>query len=128
MKKILSALLLSTMAISGFSQDIINFEEQNHKAVSVYDYWENSPFRTGKLEGQFEIVNNPVKEEGTNNSDKVLSFTRSRYGSHLYGARIDLKEPIQLSSTASYFHVLIKTPNKGNVALIGLGKRDDWAN
>lgn len=128
MKKILSALLLSTMAINGFSQDIINFEEQNHKAVSVYDYWENSPFRTGQLEGQFEIIDNPAKEEETNNSDKVLSFTRSRYGSHLYGVRIDLKEPIQLSSTASYFHVLIKTPNKGNVALIGLGKRDDWAN
>lgn len=128
MKKILSALLLSTMAISGFAQDVINFEEQNHKAVSVYDYWENSPFRTGQLEGQFEIIDNPAKEEGTNNSDKVLSFTRSRYGSHLYGARIDLKEPIQLSSTPSYFHVLIKTPNKGNVALIGLGKRDDWAN
>lgn len=126
MKKILSTILLSSMVIGGFAQTTINFEEENHKAVSTYDYWENSPFRTGKLDGQFEIIDNPAKEEGVNDSEKVLAFKRSRYGSNLYGARIDLKTPIQLSSTPSYVHVLIKTPNKGNIALVGLGKRNDW--
>lgn len=126
MKKILSALFLSTATIMGFAQENINFEEQNHKSISVYDYWENSPFRKGILQGQYEIIDNPAIEETTNGSSKVLAFKRSRYASNLYGARIDLKSPIQLSSTPSYIHVMIKTPKKGKIALVGLGKRNDW--
>lgn len=124
-KYILSILSVSMITMAGMAQTI-NFEENNHKAISTYDYWVDSPFRTGELAGQVEIIDNPSPEEGVNETAKVLAFNRSRYGSHLYGARIDLQTPIQLSSTQSYIHVLVKTPKKGSLALIGLGKRNDW--
>lgn len=124
-KYILSILSASMITVAGMAQTI-NFEEDNHKAISTYDYWVDSPFRTGKLAGQVEIIDNPSPEEGVNETAKVLAFNRSRYGSHLYGARIDLKTPIQLSSTQSYIHVLVKTPQRGSLALVGLGKRNDW--
>ncbi len=124
-KYILSILSVSMITMAGMAQTI-NFEENNHKAISTYDYWVDSPFRTGELAGQVEIIDNPSPEEGVNETAKVLAFNRSRYGSHLYGARIDLKTPIQLSSTQSYIHVLVKTPQRGSLALVGLGKRNDW--
>lgn len=124
-KYILSILSASMITVAGMAQTI-NFEEDNHKAISTYDYWVDSPFRTGQLAGQVEIIDNPSPEEGVNTTAKVLAFNRSRYGSNLYGARIDLKTPIQLSSTQSYIHVLVKTPQRGSLALVGLGKRNDW--
>lgn len=126
-KYILSILSASMITVAGMAQSInINFEQNNHKAISTYDYWVDSPFRTGLLAGQVQIVDNPAPETGVNETAKVLAFNRSRYGSHLYGARIDLKTPIQLSSTQSYIHVLVKTPQRGSLALVGLGKRNDW--
>lgn len=124
-KYILSILSVSMITMAGMAQTI-NFEENNHKAISTYDYWVDSPFRTGLLAGQVQIIDNPSPETDVNETAKVLAFKRSRYGSNLYGARIDLKTPIQLSSTQSYIHVLVKTPKKGSLALIGLGKRNDW--
>lgn len=126
-KYILSILSASMITVAGMAQSInINFEQNNHKAISTYDYWVDSPFRTGLLAGQVQIVDNPAPETGVNETAKVLAFNRSRYGSHLYGARIDLKTPIQLSATPTYIHVLVKTPQRGSLALVGLGKRNDW--
>ena len=126
-KYILSILSASMITVAGMAQSInINFEQNNHKAISTSDYWVDSPFRTGLLAGQVQIVDNPAPETGVNETAKVLAFNRSRYGSHLYGARIDLKTPIQLSATPTYIHVLVKTPQRGSLALVGLGKRNDW--
>ena len=89
-KYILSILSASMITVAGMAQSInINFEQNNHKAISTYDYWVDSPFRTGLLAGQVQIVDNPAPETGVNETAKVLAFNRSRYGSHLYGARID---------------------------------------
>lgn len=126
MKHILSALLLSAAATAGIAQDAITFENENHKSVSTYDQWESSPFRTGLLEGQVKIIDNSFIEEGINESSQILAFNRSRYGSHLYGARVDLKTPVRLSPTPSYVHVMTRSPRKGSVAVVGLGKRYDW--
>lgn len=128
MKRTFSVLLLSVLAISAFSQDIMDFENESRKVISVYDYWDGSPFRKGLLHGECEVIDNPVVESGANETRKVLSFRRSRYGSNLFGARIDLKNPILLSSKPSYVHVMINSPVKCKPALLGLGKRDDWDN
>lgn len=116
---------MSFLLNGSFAQNI-NFETDTPKAVSAYDYWEMSPFRTGKLEGQFEVIDNPAKDRYTNSTEKVLAFKRSRFGSNLYGARIDLKTPVQLSVIPSYIHVMLRTPHNSRPAIIGLGKRKDW--
>ena len=41
----------------------INFEDDNLKAVGVYDTWADSPFRTGKLAGNVAIVDNFLADE-----------------------------------------------------------------
>lgn len=114
-------------AFGGYAETTLcQFEEVDYSAISTYDYWDQSPFNTGLLTGQIEVVDNPVSDD-INGSAKVLAFQRSRYGSHLYGARIDLTSPIALSPTPQYIHVLMYKPVAGRVALVGLGKRNDWA-
>lgn len=114
-------------ALGGYAETTLcQFEETDYNAISTYDYWDKSPFNTGELPGQIAVVDNPYSDE-INGSGKVLAFQRSRYGSHLYGARIDLKTPITLSPTPQYIHVLMYKPVSGRVALVGLGKRNDWA-
>lgn len=115
-------------ALGGYAETTLcQFEEADYNAISTYDYWDKSPFNTGDLTGQITVVDNPYSDD-INGSGKVLAFQRSRYGSHLYGARIDLTTPIALSPTPQYIHVLMYKPVSGRVALVGLGKRDDWAN
>ena len=114
-------------ALGGYAETTLcQFEEADYNAISTYDYWDKSPFNTGDLTGQIDVVDNPYSDD-INGSGKVLAFQRSRYGSHLYGARIDLTTPIALSPTPQYIHVLMYKPVSGRVALVGLGKRDDWA-
>lgn len=107
----------------------IGFEQQDYKSIVVYDTWEHSPFRTGKLQGNVGIIDNPHTETdeilgvAPNPSAKVLAFQRSRFASNTFGARIDLQQPLKLKPTLQYVHVMLHKPVAGRVMLIGLGKR-----
>ena len=78
----------------------IDFETTDgYTAIGVYDTWEASPFRTGKLEGNAAVIPNPFREASpqatapANPTTKVLAVQRSRFGSNTFGARIDLTHP-----------------------------------
>ena len=116
----------------------IDFENQNYKALGVYDTWKKSPFRsqngqTAALEGNVQVVSNidknydEILKATPNASDNVLGFQRSRFGSNTFGARIDLKQPFALTKETKYVHVMIHKPKAGRTMLIGLGKRTDRA-
>ena len=90
------ALAALTMPLAASAQSVIDFETSATQgaSVSVFDTWENSPFRTGKLNGNIKVIDNPFKvvDEITGNgnqSDKVLAFQRSRFGSSTFGARVE---------------------------------------
>ena len=124
-----------TMPLTASAQSVIDFETDATKgaSVSVFDTWENSPFRTNKLNGNIKVIDNPFKvvDEITGNgnkSDKVLAFQRSRFGSSTFGARVELAEPLALTPKTQYVHVKIYTPKTGNIMLFALGKRADRAN
>lgn len=123
-------LCLAVLPASSTAQTI-NFETQDYKSIGVYDTWEHSPFRTGQLTGNVAVVSNhltdidPVLQTVPNSSAKILGIQRSRYGSNTFGARIDLKEPFELTPKSRYVHVLINKPVSSRVMLIGLGKRKD---
>lgn len=123
-----------TMPLAASAQSVIDFETDATKgaSVSVFDTWENSPFRTNKLNGNIKVIDNPFKvvDEITGNgnkSDKVLAFQRSRFGSNTFGGRIELSEPLALTQKTQYVHVKIYTPKTGNIMLFALGKRADRA-
>ncbi len=116
----------------------IDFENQNYKALGVYDSWLKSPFRSQNkqaavLEGNVQVVSNidknydEILKATPNASDNVLGFQRSRFGSNTFGARIDLKQPFALTKETKYVHVMIHKPKAGRTMLIGLGKRTDRA-
>lgn len=107
----------------------IDFESEDYKAIGVYDTWEQSPFRTGQLQGNVAVVDNHLDGVddmlgvAANPSAKILAMQRSRFGSNTFGARIDLNETFELTPTVKYVHVLINKPVEGRVMLVGLGKR-----
>ena len=114
----------------------IDFENQNYKALGVYDTWLKSPFRSQNkqaavLEGNVQVVSNidknydEILKATPNASDNVLGFQRSRFGSNTFGARIDLNQPFALTKETKYVHVMIHKPKAGRTMLIGLGKRTD---
>ena len=116
----------------------IDFENQNYKALGVYDTWLKSPFRSQNkqaavLEGNVQVVSNidknydEILKATPNASDNVLGFQRSRFGSNTFGARIDLKQPFALTKETKYVHIMIHKPKAGRTMLIGLGKRTDRA-
>ena len=116
----------------------IDFENQNYKALDVYDTWLKSPFRSQNkqaavLEGNVQVVSNidknydEILKATPNASNNVLGFQRSRFGSNTFGARIDLKQPFALTKETKYVHVMIHKPKAGRTMLIGLGKRTDRA-
>ena len=76
----------------------IKFENRDYKSLGVYDTWEASPFRTGKLKGNYGVVANP-SVDNANSSSRVLAVQRSRYGSNTFGVRIGLNETFELSPT-----------------------------
>lgn len=124
------ALAALTMPLAATAQTI-NFEsETGYTQLGVYDTWDQSPFRTGKLEGNVRVISNPhtdldpVTNTG-NQSEHVLAFQRSRFGSNTFGARITLSTPIALTPTTRYVHVKIYKPKEGRTMLIGLGARED---
>ncbi len=123
-----------TMPLTASAQSVIDFETDATKgaSVSVFDTWENSPFRTNKLNGNIKVIDNPFKvvDEITGNgnkSDKVLAFQRSRFGSSTFGARVELSEPLALTPKTQYVHVKIYTPKADKIMLFALGKRADRA-
>ena len=111
----------------------INFEEQDYKQLGVWDTWEESPFRKGKLHGNYDVIDNhltQVDEQlgiAINDSKKILAIQRSRYGSNTFGVRIDLNETFELTQETRYLHMLINRPYSGRVMVVGLGKRQDRA-
>jgi hypothetical protein len=119
-----------------FAQHVTFENTEEYRSLGAYDTWEQSPFRTGALNGSnyVALVPNPDMEEkdapgvATNASENVLAVQRSRYGSNTFGARIDLNEPFCLGTSKRYVHVLVNKPvgEGGVVMLIGLGKRHDW--
>ena len=111
---------------------LCDFENaDSYASVGVYDTWEQSPFRTGKLTGNCQVVSNFLNQEdeqlgfAPNESSKILGVQRSRYGSNTFGALVELKEPFALTKKTQYVHVMMYSPKDGNVMLIGLGNRDD---
>ena len=121
--------MLLPMAMT--AQTNITFEEQDYKALGVYDTWEESPFRTGKLNGNYAVIDNHLTyvdeqlEAAPNDSKKILAIQRSRYGSNTFGVRIDLNETFELTPTTKYIHVMVHRPYGGRVMVVGLGKRTE---
>lgn len=113
------------------AQTNITFEEQDYKALGVYDTWEESPFRTGKLNGNYAVIDNHLSyvdeqlEVAPNDSKKILAIQRSRFGSNTFGVRIDLNETFELTPTTKYIHVMVHRPYGGRVMVVGLGKRTE---
>ena len=137
-KFIYSAFALLAMGLGASAQTTISFETEDYKSIGVYDQWSESPFRTGALQGNAGVTDNPDKNVddvlgvAPNATDKVLALQRSRYGSNTFGVRIDLKEPIRLTKQLQYIHVMTYLKNKpedSRMMVMGLGKRveDSWA-
>lgn len=122
MKKPFLLLLVTLGALSARGQHI-SFERHDYQRVGVYDRWEQSPFRDGRLTGQAAVTANPDAQG--NASDSVVAFRRSRWASNIYGVRIDLAKPFALTPQGKVVHVLIHRPQGGRVMLVGLGKRHD---
>ncbi len=125
------ALAAFALPLLATAQTKVDFEDaSSYKAVGVYDTWEESPFRTGKLKGNAAVIDNFLNEandEGIvpNGSSKIAGVQRSRFGGNMFGLRVDLNEPFEITPTYKYVHVLIHKPVEGNVMLVGLGKRKD---
>ncbi len=127
------ALAALTIPLATSAQStVIDFEttETQGASLGVFDTWEDSPFRKGKLEGNVKVINNPYKvvDDITNDgniSEKVLAFQRSRFGSNTFGVRVGLPTPIKLTPKVQYVHVKMYTPKTGHIMLFALGSRDD---
>lgn len=98
------------------------------KALSVYDVWEQSPFRTGALTLTPQLTPNPLVD-ARNPSENVVGAQRSRFGSNRFGLRVDLadKDMFELTPEVKYAHVKLLRPVDGRVMLVGLGSRNDVA-
>lgn len=144
MKPLYITLLALGLAATAQAQTVIDFDSEDYQNISVYDSWAGSPFREdtvsheSRLKGNAQIVDNFLKERFDSvvgrvidASDKIVGFQRSRYGSNLYGLRIDLKTPIRVTSANQYIHVMTYMPQKpspSKMMVIGLGKHidDNW--
>lgn len=111
----------------------ITFDTKDYKEIGVYDTWEQSPFRTGKLQGNAQVIANhlnqvdPILEKAPDSTAFIAGLQRSRYGSNTFGLRIDLNEPFRLTKKVRYLHVLIYKPIESRVLVCGLGKRTEEA-
>ncbi|MDE6534557.1 MAG: hypothetical protein K2K82_00945, partial [Muribaculaceae bacterium] len=120
-------------ASANWGSDITFVDHEGYTNLSMYDCWEESPFRTGKLTLTPRIVDNPdmeiddILQFAPNDSPKVVGAQRSRFGSNRFGVRVDLSEEDQfeLTTKVRYVHVKLLKPIEGRVMLVGLGSRDD---
>lgn len=122
-------LALSALSLAAAAQTSVTFDTQDYKSVGVYDTWEESPFRTGTLEGNAQVIDNCFNNTGagiSNKTTKILGVQRSRFGSNTFGVRVDLNSPLSTSETTKYVHVLVYKPNNSKVMLVGLGKRESF--
>lgn len=129
-------LSLGTLSVQAQNTTSIGFENQDYKSIGVYDTWESSPFRSINgaeplLKGNVQIVENPdtlfdrILKTRPDSTQKVLGMQRSRFGSNIFGVRVDLNETFELTPRVKYVHVMIHKPKAGRCMLIGLGKRRD---
>ena len=136
-KNIILSAALMFFGLTAQAQTKITFDSDDYKAISVYDSWEKSPFRTGALQGNAAVASNPDTEidavlgTAPNATGKVVAFQRSRHGSNTYGVRIDLKEPIRMTKQLQYIHVMTYLKDKpaaSRMMVIGLGNRleESW--
>lgn len=130
MKNRIPALIFAAFSLTAAAQTTITFDTQDYKNIGVYDTWEESPFRTGKLKGNAQVIDNCFNNTATgisNQTTKILGVQRSRFGSNTFGVRVDLKSPLATSETEKYVHVLVYKPNTSKVMLVGLGKRESFS-
>lgn len=125
LKKYIGLCGVAMLSVAAQAQTIATFETEDYAEIGVYDTWVGSPFRTGDLQGNVAVLNNPFLDSETNGTSKVLGVQRSRFGSNTFGVRIDLNETFELTPTTKYVHVMVHKPTEGRVMLIGLGKRQD---
>lgn len=96
----------------------------DYKKVGVYDTWEQSPFRTGVLTGNVQVIENHLySQNGVNRTGHILGIQRSRFGSNTFGARVDLNSPVTIGRDGKFVHALVYSPIATQVQFIGLGKR-----
>ena len=131
-KKYIIPAVLSLMGMAATAQTRITFDTKDYAKISVYDQWEESPFRQGILKGNAGVADNPSKGIdkvlgiAPNATDKVVAFQRSRHGGNAFGVRIDLKEPIRVTKQLQYIHVMAYLKDKpadSRMLVMGLGKR-----
>ena len=136
-KNIILSAALMFFGLTAQAQTTITFDTDDYKKIGVYDSWEQSPFRTGTLQGNAAVATNPdtnvdaMLGVAPNATGRVLALQRSRYGSNTYGVRIDLKEPIRMTKQLQYIHVMTylkDKPTASRMMVIGLGKRleESW--
>ena len=137
-KNIILSAALMFFGLTAQAQTKITFDTDDYKKISVYDSWEQSPFRTGILTGNAAVTTNPdtgvdaILGAAPNATGKVVALQRSRYGSNTYGVRIDLKEPIRVTKQLQYIHIMTYLKDKpadSRMMVIGLGKRleESWS-
>ena len=97
---------------------------EDYAGIGVYDTWEQSPFRTGELQGNVQVIKNHLySASGVNRTGHILGIQRSRFGSNTFGACVTLKSPVTIGRNGKYVHALVYTPKASNVQIIGLGRR-----
>ena len=87
-KNIILSAALMFFGLTAQAQTKITFDTDDYKKISVYDSWEQSPFRTEILTGNAAVTTNPDTEvdpilsAAPNATGKVVALQRSRYGSN----------------------------------------------
>ena len=104
MKKIITTLL----AVMAFVPMLAQSFNDDYASVGVYDTWELSPFRTGVLSGNVQVIENHLySQNGVNRTGHILGIQRSRFGSNTFGARVDLNSPVTIGKDGKYVHALV---------------------
>lgn len=120
MKKIILIVVAVVTSVQLYGQSF----KDDYKSVGVYDTWELSPFRTGQLAGNVQVIENHLySSTGVNRTGHILGVQRSRFGSNTFGARVELNTPVTIGRNGKYVHALVYTPRASQVQLIGLGRR-----
>jgi hypothetical protein len=127
MKKSIFSLAIAALALQASAQ--ITFDTADYGEIGVYDTWEESPFRTGTLAGNAQVIDNCFNATTSgisNTTSKILGVQRSRFGSNTFGVKVGLPTPLATTETTQYVHVLVYKPNTTPVMLVGLGKRESF--